>query len=142
MYASEMQMSERGSEDRMDDRKRSNRSLLKRLVAVVVVMFGFGFALVPFYDQICKATGLRDIDAPDEVKNMQVDMTRSVRLELRNGDSVRFGVADDGAGFDPGIVRPSRFGIQIMRERAHAVGASFELSSSPGSGTRVEVLLP
>src|ERR1700674_4279328 len=27
-----------------DDRKRSNRSLLKRLLAVVVVMFGFGFA--------------------------------------------------------------------------------------------------
>jgi cytochrome c oxidase assembly protein subunit 11 len=56
--------------------------MLVRLGIVVVVMFGFGFALVPFYDQICKATGLRDIDAPDEVKNTQVDMTRSVRLEF------------------------------------------------------------
>jgi cytochrome c oxidase assembly protein subunit 11 len=46
------------------------------------MMFGFGFLLVPFYDQICRATGLRDIDAPDEVKNTQVDLTRNVRLEL------------------------------------------------------------
>jgi cytochrome c oxidase assembly protein subunit 11 len=65
-----------------DDPRRSNRLMLVRLGIVVVVMFGFGFALVPFYDQICKATGLRDIDAPDEVKNTQVDMTRSVRLEF------------------------------------------------------------
>ena len=58
--------------DLRDDPRRSNR----------VMLAGFGFALVPFYDQICKATGLRDIDAPDEVKNTQVDLTRSVRLEL------------------------------------------------------------
>jgi cytochrome c oxidase assembly protein subunit 11 len=56
--------------------------LLVRLGIVVAVMFGFGFALVPFYDQICKATGLRDIDAPDQVKNTQIDASRTVRLEL------------------------------------------------------------
>ena len=55
-------MSQRGSGDEMDDRKRSNRSLLKRLVAVVVVMFGFGFAMIPFYNKICEVTGLRNID--------------------------------------------------------------------------------
>jgi len=64
------------------DPKRANRVMLIKLGVVVVVMFGFGFLLVPFYDQICKATGLRDIDAPDRVKNTQVDATRSVRLEL------------------------------------------------------------
>jgi cytochrome c oxidase assembly protein subunit 11 len=62
--------------------RRSNRLLLVKLGVVVVVMFGFGFALVPFYDQICKATGIRDIGRPDEVANTQVDATRSVRLEL------------------------------------------------------------
>ena len=65
-----------------DDRRRANRVLLVRLGIVVAVMFGFGFALVPFYDQICKATGLRDIDAPDQVKNTQIDVSRTVRLEL------------------------------------------------------------
>jgi len=62
--------------------KRANRALLIKLGIVVVVMFGFGFLLVPFYEQICRATGLRDIDTPDQVKNTQVDATRSVRLEL------------------------------------------------------------
>jgi cytochrome c oxidase assembly protein subunit 11 len=65
-----------------DDARRSNRLMLVKLGVVVVIMFGFGFALVPFYDQICKATGLRDIGAPDEVKNTQVDLGRNVRLEL------------------------------------------------------------
>ena len=65
-----------------DDPKRANRAMLVKLGVVVVVMFGFGFLLVPFYEQICKATGLRDIDVPDRVKNTQVDTARSVRLEL------------------------------------------------------------
>jgi cytochrome c oxidase assembly protein subunit 11 len=68
--------------ERPADPRRPNRVLLVKLGVVVVVMFGFGFLLVPFYDQICKATGLRDIDRPDEVRNTQVDPTRSVRLEL------------------------------------------------------------
>jgi cytochrome c oxidase assembly protein subunit 11 len=68
--------------DRVDDSRRSNRLMLVKLGIVVVVMFGFGFALVPFYDQICRATGIRDIDKADEVVNTQVDLTRSVRLEL------------------------------------------------------------
>ena len=65
-----------------EDARRSNRLMLVKLGVVVAVMFGFGFALVPFYDQICKATGLRDIDAADEVHNTQVDLKRTVRLEL------------------------------------------------------------
>jgi cytochrome c oxidase assembly protein subunit 11 len=70
------------SDARPDDLRQSNRTLLLKLGVVVVVMFGFGFALVPFYDQICKATGLRDIDAPDRLANTQVDRARTVRLEL------------------------------------------------------------
>lgn len=64
------------------DPRQANRTLLIKLGVVVVVMFGFGFALVPFYDQICKATGLRDIDNPDRVENSQVDRARTVRLEF------------------------------------------------------------
>jgi len=62
--------------------KRANRTMLIKLGVVVGVMFGFGFLLVPFYEQICRATGLRDIDTPDQVKNTQVDAARTVRLEL------------------------------------------------------------
>jgi cytochrome c oxidase assembly protein subunit 11 len=68
--------------EQADNARRSNRRMLAKLGLVVVLMFGFGFALVPFYDKICKATGLRDIDTPDEVQNTQVDLKRTVRLEL------------------------------------------------------------
>ena len=64
------------------DPRDSNRKLLVRLVIVAVGMFAFGYVLVPFYDQICRVTGLRNIAQPDEVANTQVVAARSVRIEL------------------------------------------------------------
>jgi len=66
----------------MNDQQRSNRRLLTRLVVVVVAMFGFGFLLVPFYEKICEVTGLRNIAQADEVRNTQVAVNRSVRIEF------------------------------------------------------------
>ena len=43
--------------------RRCQPDALSKLGVVVVAMFGFGYALVPFYEQICEATGLRNIDA-------------------------------------------------------------------------------
>jgi cytochrome c oxidase assembly protein subunit 11 len=68
--------------DKPEDPARSNRVLVGKLAFVVVIMFGFGYALVPFYDQICKATGLRDIAVADKDINTQVDASRTVRVEL------------------------------------------------------------
>src|SRR5262249_61263877 len=62
--------------------RRSNRVMLVKLGIVVAVMFGFGFALVPFYDQICKATRIRGIDMPHEVTHTQGDLAPSVRLQV------------------------------------------------------------
>jgi len=70
------------NDHRPEDPKRSNRVLLGKLALVVIMMFGFGYALVPFYEQICKATGLRDIAVADTVANTQVDASRTVRVEL------------------------------------------------------------
>ncbi len=53
-----------------------------KLAVVVVAMFGFGYALVPFYEKICEVTGLRNIAQADTVANTQVDTTRSVRIEF------------------------------------------------------------
>jgi cytochrome c oxidase assembly protein subunit 11 len=61
---------------------RDNRALLLKLGAIVVAMFGFGYALVPFYEKICEVTGLRNIAQADEVRNTQVDATRDVRVEF------------------------------------------------------------
>jgi cytochrome c oxidase assembly protein subunit 11 len=65
-----------------NERMRSNRSLFKRLGVVVVLMFGFGFAMIPFYNKICEVTGLRNIDNADAAVNTQVDAARTVRIEL------------------------------------------------------------
>ena len=62
--------------------EKANRTLLLKFSLAALVMFGFGYLLVPFYEQICIATGLRDIDGPGEMKNTQVDAARTVRLEL------------------------------------------------------------
>ena len=54
-------------------------------------------------------------------------------------------VADDGAGFDPNI--PPRgefphFGLLTIRERAESIGATVELKTAPGQGTRWTIRLP
>ena len=60
-------MSDR-THDLIDDkRQRVNQKLLTKLCLIVVVMFGFGYALVPFYEKICEATGLRNIAAPSQL---------------------------------------------------------------------------
>lgn len=40
------------------DRKQANQRVVKRLGIAAVLMFGFGFALVPLYDVFCDITGL------------------------------------------------------------------------------------
>lgn len=42
--------------------KRGSKRLIVRLLVVAVLMFGFGFALVPLYDIFCEVTGLRIVD--------------------------------------------------------------------------------
>ncbi len=60
-----------------------------------------------------------------------------VVLTLSLGDPVRLAVSDDGQGFDPASVPPGHIGLRIMRERAEALGARFEVESAPGEGTRI-----
>jgi cytochrome c oxidase assembly protein subunit 11 len=60
-----------------------NRRTLTRLSIIAVVMFGFGFAMVPFYDKICKALGVNSlVERNDVPANTQVDATRTVSIEL------------------------------------------------------------
>lgn len=54
-------------------------------------------------------------------------------------------IADNGQGFEPSNVfslSDGHFGILGMRERAEKSGGSFQLATSPGSGTRIEVIIP
>jgi signal transduction histidine kinase len=63
----------------------------------------------------------------------------TVKLSLTNGADVQLRIQDDGHGFDPCSVSPGHLGLIIMRERADAVGAKLDISSSPGLGTDVRL---
>jgi len=62
----------------------ANRQMLRKLLVIAVLMFGFGFALVPFYDKICEIAGVRNVFKPDQAlaANTQVDSSRLVTIEF------------------------------------------------------------
>jgi cytochrome c oxidase assembly protein subunit 11 len=66
-----------------ETRTLENRRMLTRLSIIAMLMFGFGFALVPFYDKICKALGVNSlVDRNDAPTSTQIDASRTVTIEL------------------------------------------------------------
>ncbi|KVW97354.1 cytochrome c oxidase assembly protein [Thiobacillus denitrificans] len=59
-----------------------NAKTLTKLIVVTIGMFGFGFALVPFYYKICEVTGINSGAEQSLAKNTQVDTSRWVTLEF------------------------------------------------------------
>jgi cytochrome c oxidase assembly protein subunit 11 len=109
-------------ERRRQDQRQRNRALLRRLVVVVVGMFGFGFLLVPFYEKICAVTGLRNIARADAVVNTQVDASRQVRIEFdSNVHNMpwRFRPLEPVVTVNPGAVTQAVF--EVVNTTDHAV---------------------
>jgi signal transduction histidine kinase len=70
----------------------------------------------------------------------------TLRLTTAHG-AVQLAVEDDGRGFRPGDAGQNRkgdpsYGLVGMRERAELVGATLQVTSAPGSGTRVLIEVP
>lgn len=73
-----------------------NRRMMLRLLVMVVVMFGFGYALVPMYRAICEALGINVLSLAEQriargdwgwsaarpTANTQVDTTRLITVEF------------------------------------------------------------
>ena len=67
------------------DRKQANQRVVKRLGIAALLMFGFGFALVPLYDVFCDITGLNGKTgrlAQEEALSQKVDEDRLVTVEF------------------------------------------------------------
>ena len=63
--------------------RRINRRMLVRLSLFALLMFGFGYAMVPYYKKFCEVTGINNLLQPDSVVgNTQVDKSRWVTLEF------------------------------------------------------------
>jgi len=62
---------------------RQNRRLFARLALVALGMFGFGYALVPFYYKICEAWGIYSLgETRAATANTQIDASRTVTIEF------------------------------------------------------------
>ncbi len=55
-------------------------------------------------------------------------------------NSLSFDICDNGIGFDMSSSKPNSLGMRIMHERAEAIGADLHISSTPGSGTCIELV--
>jgi cytochrome c oxidase assembly protein subunit 11 len=66
--------------------KKLNGTMLGKLLVIALVMFGFGYALVPIYKQICELTGVNILTPKDisvsELSNSQIDLSREVTIEF------------------------------------------------------------
>ena len=119
-----------------DDARGPNRKLLLRLVVVVAGMFGFGYALVPFYDRICEVTGLRNIAQPDEVTNTQVVTSRTIRIEFDSnvrGLPWTFKPLEPIVNVHPGEVR------QVVYEVANTTNRAITGQAIPSYGPQYAV---
>jgi cytochrome c oxidase assembly protein subunit 11 len=63
------------------DTRRENAALTRRLLIMVAGSFAFGFALVPLYDVICEAAGIRVNEAPSRIAETAAT-GREVALEF------------------------------------------------------------
>jgi cytochrome c oxidase assembly protein subunit 11 len=114
---------------------RDNAATLKKLLVVALVMFGFGFAMVPFYKKLCDVTGLNSIIKPESVTNTQVDATRSVTMEfdanVRSGLAWTFRPLQTSVSFHPGEL------VQVEFEVRNNSGRTVTGQAIPSWGPQV-----
>lgn len=110
-----------------DPRSAENRRLLLRLGIAALVMFGFGFLLVPFYEKICEATGINNFLRPEAaraaraVANTQVDASRSITVQFDanlHGLAWRFEPRQRSVEVHPGQLVQVEYEVSNMRDVA------------------------
>lgn len=142
------------------------REISHRLRPVELDRLGLNHALEALLDSTSATTGLRVFKDLDDLGallpvELQLHLYRlvqeglsnvlkharasTVTLELkREGDQLRLQLGDDGVGFDPALVAERRAGLGLtgLEERVKLMGGQFQISSSPGAGTRLQVTIP
>jgi cytochrome c oxidase assembly protein subunit 11 len=99
---------------------------MRKLLVIVVLMLGFGFAMVPMYRQICEAIGISQTRTVGST-NTQVDTTRDVKVELvatSAGLPWRFEAVEPSVTVHPGEYRSVSYRVVNTLGRpvvAHAV---------------------
>ncbi len=85
-----------------------NSKLVKKLVVIVIAMFGFGYALVPLYDVFCDAFGILGKTASEAAveKIYKVETEREITIEfitsLNESAPMEFGTLTKKMKIHPG----------------------------------------
>ena len=118
---------------------RLNRRTLGKLLVVAVAMFGFGYALVPVYRQICEVLGINVLTQKGEFvaapTNTQVDKSRTITIEL-DGNSQgpwRFRPTTRSIDVHPGELATVMY--EVVNTQGRAVKAQAIPSYAPQSAT-------
>jgi signal transduction histidine kinase len=80
------------------------------------------------------------LEALNNVAKYAAASSVEIRLRQRDGE-LRFEVADDGVGFEPGATTRGT-GLQGIADRLDALGGRFEIRTAPGKGTTLVGLVP
>jgi cytochrome c oxidase assembly protein subunit 11 len=105
--------------------------MLGKLAVVVVIMFGFGYAMVPLYKKICELTNINVLNTRDEdggaLRNSQVDKTRTITVEFDSNSQgpFRFRPVKNSMDVHPGEIN------QIVYEVVNKEGRTVEAQAIP-----------
>ncbi len=115
-----------------------------RLDDMVVELYLLGDVKEPNLDSEKKLQLLRILqEAVSNIRKHARASEASVRLEVASR-KLSMTISDNGVGFDPLQVRLEKtghFGLQIIFERAHEIGARAEIKSAPFQGTTITIAM-
>lgn len=121
----------------MTTQPKQNKTLIIKLMAIVLGMFGFGFALVPLYDVFCDLTGLngKTSNTAAVYESVAIDETRLVTVEFitrtNTGMPWQFEVETQQVKVHPGEMNQVNFTAKNPASRA-IIGQAVP-SVSPGT---------
>lgn len=100
---------------------RANIVMLRRLLLLVVAMFGFVFALVPLYSIFCDVTGLNRDEAQVLAQNSQVDTSRWVQVQMlattQSSDSWRLAAPTESISPHPGELTHVEYELENLSDQ-------------------------
>lgn len=117
----------------------SNSKLLGKLAVVAVMMFGFGYALIPVYRHLCEVLGLNQLTQKDGTvaapTNTQIDKSRSITVELDSNvqGTLRFRPTQRSVTVHPGEMATVVY--EVVNSQSRPVTAQAIPSYAPQSAT-------
>ena len=116
-----------------------NFHMLKKLVVVVALMFGFGYAMVPLYKKLCEVTGINVVTTRylhgGELKNTQVDKSRTITVEFDSNTRgpFRFRPVKNSMEVHPGEV--AQITYEVVNPQTRDISAQAIPSYAPKQAT-------